>query len=518
MEGSKFLRIGGRGEDGTAKPIQTDDNGRIITASKSIINKIIDWISGSSYKTILDEDVTIPGGGTWVSDAFDCNNQINFYTRTGTPSPWEYYVLLDNAESDIVEVECEVKIIEESVIGDSGNHFLITPKELIPSGRHKLKVVSTSSSDHSIVAVASKSDPTFLPLKNISSIGDVADEIVNTRERNEIQDFRAFKGGALHEELEPVPENFVGLQAVLALPFHWRTKTDIDLYSVWGTDDYIYTGGASDFKKIDKLSGKVLRSISSGIVSSIRANGNNLFIAESNSIVRRNPITLYEIWSIDTGARTRSVSVSDDGETVYGGNDDGVVTAIDASTGNVIWEYNYPDGGVIASSWYYDGHLYFGIRTPGRRMVKLDINGDVVSDELQESAVQWVQVVGGQIVNYNTVDGDSNFVYNQNGNALDKRNLYDGSIEGATSSFPNTISSVKSDMNGAVFITFVDDGVAKINVSDMSVIWHAKKIQPTERIEGSFIDNNGFLYTASRDQTLAKNYPELQIKGFRAVT
>jgi hypothetical protein len=87
---SKFLRIGGRGEDGTAKPIKTDDEGRVNTVDddNSVYKKYLlyEELSPDFLKVVLNDGWYDSGRGWNVSDFGDLVNVDRIQVDNGSSS------------------------------------------------------------------------------------------------------------------------------------------------------------------------------------------------------------------------------------------------------------------------------------------------------------------------------------------------------------------------------------------------------------------------------------------------
>ena len=140
----QFMRIGGRGEDGTAKPIETDVSGKIISASMRRTN--ID----ATFAT------DIPGEGTVHSDpvALQGVATLQIEITTNATSDWKFELVegYEGSVSEIVADELSITRIASSVDTPSGvgGLWVLKGTKDLPPRNYRLKVTNGSENVHSI--------------------------------------------------------------------------------------------------------------------------------------------------------------------------------------------------------------------------------------------------------------------------------------------------------------------------------------------------------------------------------
>lgn len=149
MEASKFLRIGGRGSDGKAKPLNTDEFGNVSSPNLA------------GYKILKPATEIIVEGGDFVDVPLNFTGaDFDLYFRTATSGEWDASLIVGQSDEEItLDVE---RITEGSTGGVSGQSYIISKAEFrrdqiiggaVLFADSKIRITSTSVSDHPLYDV-----------------------------------------------------------------------------------------------------------------------------------------------------------------------------------------------------------------------------------------------------------------------------------------------------------------------------------------------------------------------------
>jgi outer membrane protein assembly factor BamB len=251
--------------------------------------------------------------------------------------------------------------------------------------------------------------------------------------------------------------------------------------------------------------------------------GKTLDPAELTDIA--NPIAISQAWSRKLGDGRERLGLRQrpaiEGDRLFVSNDAGRVLAMNAATGDTLWDSEVVKSGKIGNPWLFwrrktiDGGVSGGPAVGGGMVVAGGRNGEVVALDMETGAERWVSSVTSEVISTPLVQGGLVIVRSGDGRTFgldagtgDRKWVFDRGL-------PNLSvrgnGSPVSD-GGLVYLGYDDGSVQALRLADGGLAWEQLVAEPEGRndldrmadVDGEMVIAGAELFAASvRGQTMA---------------
>ena len=488
------LKLGFKNPDGLVGAANLDERGDLVShlrTSKDLLSK-----------------ASVPAGGSVVTDLFRSAKAEVAVTLALHHSVTTGERILDVHWLDDKGDELEV---EEGVLVFSD--FLFEKKKLkLKSHIFKFTVHNTHINDRTTtVTVASAVD---IKDEEILQEAKAAVEQAKTAIRQVDHNTAAIIG----DFVEPYPADYQGIVSVLGLRRHYTYKFTGSVRAIAVRGDRVAAANISSPRHLVLFTkyGEFIREVilSSDVYSLEMDDDYNVYVGSASGL-RKFDSSLNEVWNISFPERVSCTALDMQDDVIYCGTYDNTVHKI-TFDGDEIWKYEGFTDNVNAISFRGSRHGSGGEIYAGGEdlnVKKINVDGEVDSGILQESAVEWTSGNMGRVrAIESTLDqdiycgGDDTIVRkisSVNGDILSEASEADGSVRG-----------IKADQSGQVYAV---GGRTILKLSkDLEVIWvYRNSFMRNPSMWVLAIDEDS-IYTAAFNVFL-KLSGELQVKGFRRI-
>ncbi len=462
-----------------------------------ILNKISDFFTKGTSLDVLTEPVNLGPSATFISNAFTTSGNFNVYYATGTVSVWKCFILLDDHDgTHTKEVECDVKRVDGSPAP-----YKAVPKENIPQGSHKIKIVSTSSGSYNIHYIKLFNNPSAQGNDLINTINKLTSD--NEKALKIVQNAENRLSTLITYKKETYPAGYQGLIAILGLPYCWEILGERDGYfnsihrNKKGNMVTAGSHGTPRLKKWDK-DGNLLwaDTRATSDQACFIDDAENMYFGGTANILYKFDPDGNEILNIDLGSRIIDIEVFD--ENIYVGGYFGVKKY--NSDGVLQWSYTGVTDDDFRALAIEDNALFVGTGT--NKLKRLDQeNADINTEPSEDWEISTIGSVRSKIT-------------------INSNNLYIGSSNGALIANKITGDTVKSysilGIRCSIFqhpdqiILGTNDGHL-IKLDSEKIHYNFKTLYPGQ-LRRLTADNDNVFIVTSYD--FFKYKSEMQIKGF----
>lgn len=259
----------------------------------------------------------------------------------------------------------------------------------------------------------------------------------------------------------------------------------------------------------------------------VERNGAFVYTASDDNSVRKVDSSAVEIWRFMVSGRAQAVDVDSDGF-VYAASSDNTVRKIDPD-GEEVWKFSGHNDTVFDIALDSDGNIYSV--SFDETLKKINNDGEEIwtYDNFNSSVFAVAVSPDGENIHTGSEDGILR-KFNSNGNLIWKFTGHTDSILGVTvdiggnvytASEDNTVRKINSNgnelwvfnghtnnvndvsVNGQLVYTASDDNTVRaLDINDGTETWIFE--QHTDYVKAVTVDDGGFIYSGSRDQTLRK--------------